>query len=75
VDLAVPRDFDPAINELEGVYLHDMDSLQAMAQRGMTAREQEMARCEEIIAAQVREFEEWLRDRATASLPRVAAGS
>lgn len=75
VDLAVPRDFDPALNTLEGVYLHDMDSLQAMAERGMTAREQEMARCEEIITAQVAEFDQWLRDRATAAPPRVAAGS
>ncbi len=75
VDLAVPRDFDPALNALEGVYLHDMDSLQAMAQRGMSAREQEMKRCEEMIAVQVAEFEAWLRDRAADAPPRMAAGS
>lgn len=75
VDLAVPRDFDPELNTLEGVYLHDMDSLQAMARRGMSAREQEMARCEELIAAQVAEFEEWLRERTTEATPRMAAGS
>ena len=75
VDLAVPRDFDPALNELEGVYLHDMDSLQAMAQRGMEEREKEVLRCEALIAAQVEEFAEWVRQRVESGPPRVAAKS
>ena len=75
VDLAVPRDFDPALNQLEGVYLHDMDSLQAMAQRGMAEREKEVARCEELIAAQVDEFIEWVRLRGGNVPPKVAVES
>lgn len=75
VDLAVPRDFDPALNNLEGVYLHDMDSLQAMAQRGMAEREKEVARCEELIAAQVDEFIEWVRQRGAAAPLKMAAQS
>jgi len=73
VDLAVPRDFDPSLNEMEGVFLHDLDSLQAMAQRGMDARGREAARCEEIIDEQVREFFEWACQRPSRS--PVAAGS
>ncbi|MFM8231287.1 MAG: glutamyl-tRNA reductase, partial [Chthoniobacterales bacterium] len=63
VDLAVPRDFDPALNDLEGVFLHDMDSLQAMAQRGMEARGREVERCEELIEEHVREFLAWVQQR------------
>ena len=31
IDIAVPRDVDPAVNEMEGVYLYDIDSLQSVA--------------------------------------------
>jgi len=75
VDLAVPRDFDPGLNTLEGVYLHDMDSLQAIARRSMDAREEEMERCEELIGAQVADFEAWLRERTPSDPLRVAARS
>ena len=75
VDLAVPRDFDPELNTLEGVYLHDMDSLQAIARRSMDAREEELARCEQFIAGEVAEFEAWLRERAPSDSVRVTAVS
>lgn len=63
LDLAVPRDFDPALNELEGVFLHDMDSLQAMAQRGMEARGLEIGRCESLIEEHVNDFLDWAQQR------------
>ena len=65
VDLAVPRDFDPALNDLDGVYLHDLDSLQAMAQQGMAGREGEIEHCEKLIAEHIEEFLEWVRQRGT----------
>jgi glutamyl-tRNA reductase len=52
-----------------------MDSLQAMAQRGMEEREKEVLRCEALIAAQVEEFAEWVRQRVESGPPRVAAKS
>ncbi|MEI7865220.1 MAG: NAD(P)-binding domain-containing protein [Chthoniobacterales bacterium] len=67
VDLAVPRDFDPSLNEMEGVFLHDIDSLQAMAQRGMAARGREAERCEKLIDAQVQEFFEWALQRPSSA--------
>jgi len=75
VDLAVPRDFDPELNALEGVYLHDMDSLQAIARRSMEAREEELERCEQLIAGEVAEFEAWLRHRAPSDPVRATAVS
>ncbi len=38
IDLAVPRDIDPAVNDLDGVYLYDIDSLQAIAEHSMSIR-------------------------------------
>jgi glutamyl-tRNA reductase len=60
IDLAVPRDIEPAVNDLEGVYLYDIDSLQAIADHSMHIRRQELAVCEQLIERHVGEFAEWL---------------
>jgi glutamyl-tRNA reductase len=60
IDLAVPRDIDPAVNELEGVYLYDIDSLQAIADHSMAIRRQEIAVCEEMIERHVADITERL---------------
>ena len=60
IDLAVPRDFEPAVNELEGVYLYDIDALQGIAEQSMEVRRQELVRCEEMIERHVSEFGQWL---------------
>jgi len=60
IDLAVPRDFEPAVNDVEGVYLYDIDALQDIAAQSMEVRRQELARCEEMIERHVSEFGEWL---------------
>jgi glutamyl-tRNA reductase len=60
IDLAVPRDFEPSINDLEGVYLYDIDSLQQIANHSMAVRQQEVAVCEELIERHVAEFSAWL---------------
>lgn len=75
VDLAVPRDFDPSLNGIEGVFLHDMDSLQAMAQRGLEARVMEIERCELLIEAHVEEFLSWARQRPETATHPVSAKS
>jgi len=53
VDIAVPRDIDPAVNELENVYLYNVDDLQAIASDSIRMRHEELARCEKIIADKV----------------------
>ncbi len=73
IDLAVPRDVEPAVHDLDGVYLYDLDSLEVMAARGVAARQREADRGEELIQEHVREFVEWLR-QASATLPALASG-
>jgi glutamyl-tRNA reductase len=56
LDLAVPRDFDPAIRHLPGVVLHDVDALEAIAQEGESLRAAEVEKAEALVAAQAEEF-------------------
>jgi len=60
IDLAVPRDVEPAVNLLDGVYLYDIDSLEAIAAQSLAIRQQEMVVCEQIIERHVQEFSDWL---------------
>jgi glutamyl-tRNA reductase len=60
IDLAVPRDIEPAVNNLEGVYLYDIDALQAIADQSMGIRRQELTVCEQMIERHAVEFSEWL---------------
>ena len=85
VDIAVPRDIDPACRELPGVSLHDLDDVQQIAERNASGREAEAHRAEPILAAELDRFERWhaslevvptvtsLRDRADEIVRRVLA--
>src|SRR5882757_7903191 len=53
IDLSVPRNIDPAAGELKHVSLHNIDDLEAVARRGVHARERELAACHKIIEAHV----------------------
>ena len=59
VDLAVPRDLDPGINQLEGCFLYDMDDLEAVVAETMSGRRSEAARAEKLVAAEAERFREW----------------
>jgi glutamyl-tRNA reductase len=74
IDIAVPRDVAPEVNEMQGVFLYDIDSLQSIADQSLELRKQQVAAAEEIIAEHVGEFGEWLRrgrgsSRAADALP------
>ncbi len=56
IDIAVPRDVEPAANDVEGVYLYDIDSLQEIARLALESRRQELDACERIIQDHVEEF-------------------
>ncbi len=62
IDLAVPRDIEPAVNDLDGVYLYDIDSLQAIAAHSLNVRRQELTLCEQMIERHAAEFGAWLAD-------------
>jgi len=53
VDIAVPRDIDPAVGTLDNVYLYNVDDLQSIAGEYLKLRHEEAARCEKIIAQKV----------------------
>ena len=59
IDLAVPRDLDPAIHDLDGCYLYDIDDLQAIVSETLVGRRGEAERAEAIVAAEAEKFHEW----------------
>ncbi|MFL6527687.1 MAG: glutamyl-tRNA reductase [Chthoniobacterales bacterium] len=69
IDIAVPRDVAPDVNELEGVYLYDMDSLQSLAEQSLALRRQQVVAGEEIIAEHVAEFTSRYISTAATPLP------
>ncbi|HEY0791710.1 MAG TPA: glutamyl-tRNA reductase [Chthoniobacterales bacterium] len=68
IDLAVPRDVEPAVHNLSGVYLYDLDSLEAMAAKGLEARWREAELGEEVIRRHVQDFDEWMQRTALSTL-------
>ena len=61
IDIALPRDVDPAVVELPGVYLYNLDDLQSEANEGIRLRLQEAEQVQGIIAEEVRAFDRWMR--------------
>jgi glutamyl-tRNA reductase len=59
VDLAVPRDVDPAVHELDGVFLYDIDDLEAVVAESLGGRRREAARAEAIVAEEAERFRAW----------------
>src|SRR4051794_21417234 len=67
VDLAVPRNIDPAVRGLEHVALYNIDDLEAVARHGVQARERELTACNQIIEAHVAALTEKLHTEQTQS--------
>ncbi|MBE9536260.1 MAG: glutamyl-tRNA reductase, partial [Proteobacteria bacterium] len=61
IDIAVPRDIDPAINDLDNAYLYDIDDLQGVVETNIKERGKEAAAAEEIIGVEIEQFHKWLR--------------
>jgi len=59
VDLAVPRDLDPAINGLEGCFLYDVDDLRAVVEETLSGRRGEAASAERLVAEEAERFRDW----------------
>jgi glutamyl-tRNA reductase len=55
IDIAVPRDIEEEVNEIDNVYLYNIDQLQQIADEGKARRERQIAVCRELIAAFLRE--------------------
>ena len=61
VDIAVPRDIEPEVGELDDVYLYTVDDLHEVIEEGRQSREEAAVQAEEIIVNQVEHFMGWLR--------------
>jgi len=59
VDIAVPRDIDPTVSELEDIYLYSVDDLNEVIQDNLRSREQAALKAEEIIESQITHFMGW----------------
>ncbi len=71
IDIALPRDVDPGVGELESVFLYDLDDLQAVVQENLSRRAAEVAHAEQIVSDEVGKFEAWLTARV--AIPTVVA--
>jgi glutamyl-tRNA reductase len=60
IDLAVPRDIEPACREVAGVTVHDIDDVQQIVERNASGREAEARLAEKLIEAELDRFDRWL---------------
>jgi glutamyl-tRNA reductase len=61
IDIAVPRDVDPRVGEMDNVFLYDVDDLDKLAQENLSRRRREADKAEAIVAQEVAAFERWRR--------------
>jgi glutamyl-tRNA reductase len=71
IDIAVPRDVDPAMGKLEGIFVYDIDDLQQVAAAHMAERSRVASDAETLIAGEVERFHE--RQRTVNAAPAIVA--
>jgi len=59
IDIAVPRDVDPAVNEIEGCFLYDIDDLEGVVAESVAGRREEAVRAEAIVSLEADAFRAW----------------
>jgi glutamyl-tRNA reductase len=71
IDIAVPRDVEPAAGEIEQVFLYNIDDLQAIVRENLEKRGAEVGRAEQIVEEEVQKFTVWHRSRE--AVPTIVA--
>ncbi len=66
IDIAVPRDIEPAVAEVNGVHLHDIDALQSTVNRTLDRWERDLETCEAIVVQEIENLKEHFRSRIAA---------
>jgi glutamyl-tRNA reductase len=61
IDIAIPRDVDPEVNEIDGVYLYNIDDLQSVVEENLGERREEAMRGERIVEEEVEKFVNWAK--------------
>jgi glutamyl-tRNA reductase len=64
IDIAVPRDVEPSVNNLDNVYLYDVDNLSEIVAQSLEGRAQEAQRAEKIVREEAGGFEAWRAEQA-----------
>lgn len=60
IDIAVPRDIDPKINKIPGVYLYDIDDLRVVQGENLNSRKENLKKAEEIVLTVEKGFNDWM---------------
>jgi glutamyl-tRNA reductase len=63
IDIAVPRNIEPAVNDLDNVFLYDIDDLQKVVDNNLRGRMDEAAEADKIVMEEVERLEIWMRSR------------
>jgi glutamyl-tRNA reductase len=71
IDIAVPRDVDPAAGEIEQVFLYNIDDLQSIVRENVARRGAEVMRAEQIVDEEVQKFSSW--QRSLEAVPTIVA--
>ena len=71
IDLAVPRDVEASVGDIEQVFLYNVDDLQTIVQENLSRRSREIAHAETIVAEELLKFATWQRSRG--AVPTVVA--
>lgn len=70
IDIAVPRDIDPAIASIDNVFLYDIDDLQGIVESNLAQRKQESLKIESMISEEIAVFEKWYKTLGVVPLIR-----
>ena len=60
IDIAVPRDIDPAVNQISNAYVYDIDDLQSVVDNNLQFRQQEAEKAQVIIEEELDKIDQWL---------------
>jgi glutamyl-tRNA reductase len=71
IDIAVPRDVEPAVNQIEGIFVYDVDDLQKVAAAHIAQRTEQASDAEALVAAEVERFHQ--RRRAVNVAPAIVS--
>ena len=63
IDIAVPRNIEPSVNELDNIFLYDIDDLQRVVDENLKGRMDQAAEADKIVAEEVERLEHWMRTR------------
>jgi glutamyl-tRNA reductase len=71
IDIAVPRDVEASVGDIEQVFLYNVDDLQTIVQENLSRRSSEVERAEAIVAEELAKFAAWQRSRG--AVPTIVA--